>query len=455
MARQTTISHTDTFIPASFDSTNSTFYQQAPGYPETNGLKDGTGTYAGFHLTRGSGAVTDIWYNFDCSAIPDNATITSVSCRARVSMSTKTTTYVTTATLQLYSGTSTAKGSSTNCLTTTATYFDINGGNNWTVVEIKNCKILMYAKRGSRNTSSQYTARFFGAILTVDYTVNGMAYTITTTSSVDGDTVTPASVELREQSVAVIHVNATDITNKILTDNDNDVTSSLVYTPANTGGTLVKYPESVTTSGTISGLHYMTTLEHGVSDPSGETNLDYTSVGDSTAMLYYHFDFSDLPDSAVITNITVQVRYKVGGTSYAQTVNTYNGTSAIGTAETITSTTETTMTMSTPGTWTLAQLLDDPCVGIQMSFSGIIITGITWTIDYTANEAAYYRYVIRNLSTDHTIVWSLENIDQFFIKQNNIWQEVVKIYHKENGIWVEKNLSYLSDNDIDYLRQGS
>lgn len=455
MARQISIPYTETFEVASYDSANSTFYQQASGYPPENGLGDGTGTYAGFHITRGSGKETFIWYNFDCSSIPNDATITSVTCRARASMSTQTTTQVSTATLQLYSGTSTAKGSATSFLTTTASYFDINGGNSWTVAEIKNCKIRIYVKRGSRNQNSQYTARFFGGVLTVNYTVSGMAYTITASSSIDGDTLTPTSQELNEDSTAIIKINTTNITNKQLTDNNNEVTSSITYVPPDTGGTISSYPESVTTGGTgsISGLRYLTTIGHGVDNPSGTTATDYTSSGGTTAIIYYHFDFSDLPSSATIDSVTVQVRYKVGNTSYAQSVNTYNGTTAKGTAVTLTSTSETTTTISSPGTWTLAQLQDDPCVGVTLSYSGLIVTGITWTVNYTADEPAYYKYTLNNLSADHTILW--ENIDKFFIKQNNVWIEVSKIYHKENGSWVEKNLSYLSDNNIDYLKQGS
>jgi hypothetical protein len=32
---------------------------------------------------------------------------------------------------------------------------------------------------------------------------------------------------------------------------------------------------------------------------------------------------------------------------------------------------------------------------------------------------------------------------------------VTKIYLKENGRWVEQTLSYLSDNNIDFLKQGT
>ena len=352
MARQVSIPHSFTSAVTSFDGTNSSYYQQASGYPPENGLGDGTGTYAGFHLTRGSNGETKIWYNFDCSAIPDDATITSVTCSERASMSTADTSRVATANLQLYSGTSTAKGSSTSILSTTAQYFTINGGSSWTVAEIKNCKLRGYAKRGSKNQNTQYTMRLFGGVLTVEYTVNGMAYTITATSEVDGDSIAPASQELFEGETTIVKLNTADVTKGLLSDNNTTVTNLLVYVPPDTGGTLERYPADTALggSGVISGMRYLTAIGHGVDNPSGTTQTDYTQTGGTTAIIYYKFDFSDLPDSATINSITVQVRYKVGSTSYAQSVNTYAGTTAKGTSVTLNSTSETTMTISSPGT---------------------------------------------------------------------------------------------------------
>lgn len=454
MARQVQIPYTYTTPVTSFDSSNSSFYQEASGYGHDNGLGDGTGTYAGFHLTRGSGKETFVYYNFDCSSIPDDATITSVTCSERASMSTANTNQVSQATLQLCVGT-TVKGSATSILNTTAQYFTINGGSNWSVVEIKNCKLRGYAKRGSRNQNSQYTMRLFGGVLTVEYTVAGMAYTITASSEVDGETVSPASQELYTGKNGIVKINVSDINKRLLTDNNINVTNSMIYVPPDTGGNAVSYPTdtAIGGSGTISGLRYITTVGHGVDNPSGETNMDATSTGGTTAIIYYLFDFSAIPDTATINSMTIQVRYKVRNTSYAQSVNTYSGTTSKGTAVTLTSTSETNTTISSPGTWTVAQLKDDPRVGVTISYSGLIITGITWTVNYTADEPAYYKYIITNLQADHTVVFKYAEI--FYIKQNGVWNMVEKIYHKENGIWVEKNLSYLSDNNIDYLKQGS
>lgn len=457
MSKVVNIPYTHTSEVTSYDETDHAYYQIASGYPASNGLGDGTGTYAGFHLTRGSQAESYVYYGFDCSSIPDNAAITSVSLSERASMSTQNTNQVATATLQLYAGT-TAKGSATSFLNTTAQYFTVNGGSSWTVAEIKTCRLKAYCKRGSRNQNSQYTMRLFGGTLTVNYTISGMAYTVTISTDVDGDSVSPATQELFEGETAKVKINTSDTTNKTLTDNNSNVTSSLEYVPADTGKTLTRYPASATTggSGTISGMRYLTTIGHGVDNPSGTTQTDYTSQGGTTAIIYYHFDFSDLPDSASISSMSVQVRYKVGNTSYAQSVNTYNGTTSKGTAVTLNSTSETTTTISSPGTWTLADLRNDPCVGLTLSYSGAIITGITWTVTYTASEPAYYRYTLSNLSADHTLVWSVSasGSSKLFLKRNGTWVQVNKLYVKTNGSWVEQDLDYLSENHIDHLILG-
>lgn len=457
MSKVVNIPYTYTTSVTGYDDTNSTYYQQASGYPAENGLGDGTGTYAGFHLTRGSNAETKVWYTYDCSSIPNDATITSVTCTERASMSTKTTTQVSTATLQLYAGT-TAKGSATSILVTTAQFFDVNGGSNWTVAEIKNCRLLGYAKRGTRNQNSQYTMRLFGGVLTVNYTIQGIQYTITATSEVEDETVDPTTQDIYAGENAYVNIRTESLTNKIVTDNGNNVTDQLVYMPADTGKTVDQYPSGYATggSGTISGLHYVNTIGCSVDNPSSETQVDSTTTGGTTAIIYYKFDFSDIPESATISSMTIQVRYKVSNTNYAQSVNTYSGTTSKGTAVTLNSTSFTTTTISSPGTWTAAQLRDDPRIGLTLSYSGALIIGITWSVTYTADVPAYYRYNLTNLSTDHTILFkSTGGNNYLYVKLNGTWTNVSKIYHKENGSWVEKLLTYLTDENITNLIKGN
>ena len=454
MARQVAIPYTFTTVVATYDSANSTFYQEASGYPPENGLGDGTGTYAGFHLTRGREAVTTVWYGFNCDDIPSDATITGVTLSERAAMSTKTTNYVSQATIQLYAGT-TAKGSATSILETTARYFDVDGGSNWTVAEIKNCRLRAYAKRGTKQQNSQYTMRLFGGTLTVNYTLNGMIYTVTATTDSE-EIIAPSTQEVYEGRNCSVSVTTDSLDNHIITDNNTNVTSQFVYVPPDTGGTMTRYPDGYIIDGTISGLNYRSAIGCGVDNPSTNTTMDATPNASTSATIYYTFDFSDLPDTATISSMSIQVRYAVGSTTYAQTVRPYKGTSGVGTAVTLTSTSQTITSITSYGTWTAAELKSDPRIGLSLSFSQAVITGITWSVTYTANEPARYKYILSNVQADHNIVLIVtqDAVGTFYIKQNGTWNEVSKIYLKQNGAWVEQDLGYLDNNNIKYLKQG-
>lgn len=124
-------------------------------------------TYAQVNLTRGSGAETEIYYNFgSLSAIPANATILSVTCSCKLSINTTTASRVATREAQLYSGT-TAKGSASTVANST-TAFSMTCGT-WTRDELQNAKIRLHAVRGSSSTTTNYYFRFYGATLTVTW----------------------------------------------------------------------------------------------------------------------------------------------------------------------------------------------------------------------------------------------------------------------------------------------
>lgn len=406
MSRQISEEKTLTSNTVSFDSDNSEYASMASGYPIENGIGDGSGTYAGFNMTTGSSAETIILYNFDCSAIPEDAEITSVACRARASTTSSSTSYINQARLQLYSGT-TAKGSYTNALTTTATYFDLTAGS-WTRNELQNAKIRFYGKRGTRSTSATYIMRFFGAVLTVEYTVMGTAYTITATSSVSGVTVDPATQEIFEGGSGVVAIYAESLDEIEVTDNGDDIKALLVQKAVDTGGTLTAAPSSYTTSGSISGTRYQSAIGHTVEDPASQTGNDYCSSSGSTATIYYKFDFSDIPENATIVSMSVQAIGHLESTSQAREVaelNTYHGTTAKGTQTEYTTTSNQIVTIA-PGTWTRSEL-DDARVGFTIGYYGGLTVGITWSVTYTVPSSGndyYYEYTISGIAADHVIL---------------------------------------------------
>ena len=409
MSKTINVQDTYTSNVVSFDETNSDYYSEVSGYPKENGIGDGTGTYAGFVLKTGSSAVTNVYYNFDCSGIPEGATINSVECRARAARSSTQSRYIASAYLQLCTGTTT-KGSQTSVATTTATYFDLTPGT-WTRSELQNAKIRFTATRGTSSTSStSYSIRFFGAVLTVEYSFQGTAYTVAITSNLSEVEVEPSTQDIIAGNSATVTLHTNNLDDIKVTDNDIDVTSQLVRKTVDIGGTIERAPASYTTSGSISGTRYTSAVGHTVEDPSTQTGNDYcSSSGGSTATIYYQFDFTEIPENATINSMNVQVIGHLESTSQAREVaelNTYYGTTAKGTQTEFTTTTDQTITIS-PGTWTTAELRDDARVGFTIGYYGGLVTGITWSVTYSVpslDNLYYYEYTLSNVSADHIII---------------------------------------------------
>ena len=126
-------------------------------------------TYAKITLKTGTSAETWVYWPFDLSAIPSNATIDSVSCSAKADVYVGIGSHITSRTIQLYSGT-TGKGSATN-LTTSETAHNLDCGT-WTRAELQDCRLRMYAIRGASSISTNSYLYFYGADLTVTYTYN-------------------------------------------------------------------------------------------------------------------------------------------------------------------------------------------------------------------------------------------------------------------------------------------
>ena len=173
---------TTTFYPSSYVSSD---YKYASISNATNPEGKGTSntTYAQINLTTDSSAETYIYWPFDCSSIPSNATIDSVSCSVKILISSTSSSYISSRTMQLYSGT-TAKGSATTVSSTSATTQSLTCGT-WTRSELQNCRLRLYAKRA---TNSSYASRsvyfrFYGADLTIQYTYQNQQFMIKTNGS--------------------------------------------------------------------------------------------------------------------------------------------------------------------------------------------------------------------------------------------------------------------------------
>lgn len=141
-------------------------YESASNIENGYNSADNT-TYAKIFLKTGSSAETYIYYTFDLSNIPSEAVITSMACSAKANVSVSNSNYISTKTMQLYSGTA-AKGSS-SILSTSADVKTMTVGD-WTVDELSDIRLKLYAKRGTFSTSKNIYINFYGATLTITYT---------------------------------------------------------------------------------------------------------------------------------------------------------------------------------------------------------------------------------------------------------------------------------------------
>lgn len=406
MSQQVNIQESLVVNPSSIDTEQSSYSTGSGNANAYDGI-DST-TYSSLSLNSGSGVSSYVTYRFDVSELPANATLDSIECKAKARIS--STSYIATATLQLYSNT-TAKGSTTSFRSTsTSTIYTLTPGT-WTKAELANIRIRATATRGTSNTSRSAYIYFYGADLTINYTISGTQYTLTAVSEVDEVSVDPLAVNVLEgrDTTFTIDLGNVALEDIVVKDNDIDVTEELVQHEIVTGGTISAVPASYTTSGSISGTRYQSTVGHGIDNPSSQTGSDYCNSNGSTATIYYRFDFDDIPDNATIESMTVQAYGHLESTSQSSEVarlNTYYGTTAKGTQISYTSTSNQTLTI-TPGNWTVAELKDDARVGFTIGYYGGLTTGITWTVTYSVPSSGsqyYYTYTLTSMAADHEIV---------------------------------------------------
>ena len=406
MAQQINVSDTVNLVPSGYDSANSSYSSVSSSYPISNGY-DGTSStsYAYIACLTGSQATSYISYTFNTSSIPEGATIDSVTCSAKARVS--STSYISTAYLQLYSG-STAKGSATSARTTSATTYNLTPGS-WTRAEVEDIEVRYTATRGTSSTTRAAYMYFYGADLSIEYSINGMQYTLTATSEVSGVTIDPLAVNLMEGSSQefTFDFGTNDPFDLKVEDNGTDISGDLEEHTVS-GGTAEKYPESYTTSGSISGTYYQQAIGKG-SDTANASGNDYSSGGSgSSAYIDYSFDFSDIPENAIIESMSVTVKGHCESTSNSSEIATlrlYSGSTAKGSESEFTSTSDSVITMTT-GTWTREEL-EDAKLRFTIGYYGGRVVGATWTVTYSVASTTYYTYTLSNISADHDIVVSL------------------------------------------------
>lgn len=149
--------------------------------------------------------------------------------------------------------------------------------------------------------------------------------------------------------------------------------------------TITKYPASYSTSGTINGTRYRNCIGKGSATTA--SGSDYASRN-SNATITYSFDFSSIPENAVIESVDVKVGGHAESTSNSarkSDLQLYSGSTAKGSKSAFTSTSKQIITMSA-GTWTRAEL-QSAKLAFTIGYYGGLVNGVDFTVTYsTATE---------------------------------------------------------------------
>ena len=424
MSQIININESPVFNPASYDSGTFTTNNS---YPTSNGLANTSSTsYARFTVTT---TAQYCIYSFNVTGIPSNATINSVTCSVKAYA---TNTNVTTRNVQLYSGT-TAMGEAYQ-LPTSNTTNNITNPGTWTLAQLQNAKLRFDAVR--TGTSSTYYIRFYGANLTVNYTVQGTQYDITSTLSTDSvDSISPAGLtQLIGGNDYELIINAADIDDFMVEDNGVDVTDSLVLTyptPETITATIdaSTYDENAssyntsynnTSDSAVDGVYSGNVPTNGATGSSSSTRACvFSNTGSGvTSYLVYGFNTTNIPSNAIITSVTCTVKasyYNSNSMLTGHVAQLYSGTTAKGSSTSITGTgsTSSTQTVNGGNSWTREELNN---INIRYtvtrgtsnttSAASFSFWGATLSVSYTLPTDGYYVYTLTNVNADHTIIIS-------------------------------------------------
>lgn len=397
---------------------------------------------------------------FNFSDVPSNAVINSFSIKLKASESGGSTS--SSYRPVLCKGTSTYSNAYCNAITTSVSVKTFTFTQDYATFadDGDDFGIRINCRRSSRNTAASFN--IYGAEIEVNYTVP-VQYTVTIQNSTSAN-VEASDTNPYEGDDVIISTNT--LSGLTIKDNGTDVTSQFIQA---TGNTVSAVPGSHFTKGfsSSSGNFYQNSsttstawleyaIGHSAESPYSTSNTSNTYVKPegSTGWINYEFDFSEIPASATINSVSVKVYgaredYTIDSTHVAR-FQCYSGSTAKGTIQNFTSTSNGSVTVSDVGTWTATEL-HDAILRFELGYYGGRMLGITWTVTYTVSG---YIYTITAISTNHTIVVSSGGVVQvLYYKNNGNWISATRAYKKINGSWVEQSdLTNVFDSQTNYVK---
>lgn len=330
-----------------------------------------------------------------------------------------------------------------------------------------NFRIRVPLRRATSGTSGY--VRVYGAEIEVNYTIpNPRTVTTTLTGSgtidpsgtqtmYDGDTYNLIVVPTNENDTVTATKNGSAITLTAHTTAESIEATADSLTTGFSGGSNMQFY----TSSSSTGHNFNYAIGHTATSPgstsSGTGSWTYVKDNGSstnyTGYADFVFDFSSIPEGSTINSVTVQcygaTESTTESTAHSEII-LYSGTTQKSTSQKFTSTSNAIITISSPGTWTRAEL-QSAKLRFVVGYYGGHIFGITWTVSYTPPK--YYSYTT-TISGDMTIAVTIGGgtSSKIYVKVNGSWVAMSKGYKKVNGSWVETDITELFDSNKNYKK---
>ena len=434
-----TITRTDSksAYPSSYDTAHHSYASISSSYPLSNGYTDSSSTsYAQVNWKTGSNAETYVYYRFDFSDIPSNATITSVTASAKGYVNTTNSSRVTARQMQLCTGT-TLKGSALTISTSTYEQ-DFSNTGSWTRAELDDAGIRYYVKRGTSNTSSTYQLRIYGATMTVNYSWQETSYSITVSNSTSTE-VTASPDEVASGEDCVLRSDAIDGIK--ITDNGTDITSQFVISQEQAESYSVTNISS-TYGFAVNGSGYYESNNQGHSSSAAVCRIDFHVPVAATIT----FSVINYAESTYDYGLFSEIDETLTTSASADSSNVYwsgqnNNSSSVQTI---------TYTMAAGDHFIYAKYFKD---NYTDSGNDSLQFKVAITLNEPFTPGTYYKYTIANIQTDHIIVVAVMVSNVLYTKVNGSWVAATKAYKKVNGTWVEQSdLTQVFQNGINYVK---
>lgn len=432
-------------------------------HPIDRGYTDASSTtYTRFNITASRTA--EVYFTFDTSNIPANATITSVSARGKAKVS--STTRVTNTVMQFYSGT-TAKGSNRTFASTTASTQTITVGS-WTRSELSNLRLKIGGTASSSSSSKRID--FYGADITIEYTAGNVPVTgVTLDKATD-------TIETGETTTLTETVAPSNATNKNVSWSTSNASVATVSGGVVTGVSAGTARITVTTEDGGFTAHCDVTVTAAVT---------YEYVLTSTMQVGKTYLIADGSSGSVhlLTNESGGSRQLVGlsATVSGNKITLTGSQKAKAEFECVryTSGNDNTITVKSDNKY----LYTDNANGLRMNAPATLDRfwhyrdNKFWQFKSTASDgyddtSSEYKYYIQlsgsNFTDNHVTSPSIEdsNIplvyiftpyvpssEALYFKNNGSWTEATHVYKKVNGAWVEQaDLTTVFDPTKKYIK---